>query len=392
MLKRIVFLLSGLTLALAMFAQQESHDVSVVNIEIPVRVFKGNAFVDNLTLEDFEAYEDGVLQKIEAVYLIRKASIEKEEGNKKFAPRVSRHFVLLFEIWEYLPKIEEALDYFFDQVLLTEDTLIVVTPMKTYNLKSEVWQLKSKKEVAEQLKGLVRRDILVGETEYRNALRELEDSLLGDQEIDEKLQSYSHHLKRLENLRSVDEKKLLEFSNFLKGKEGQKYVFLFYQKEVIPQISPAALHELMSTSQDRQDILQSLSDLFIFSRREIPFNVDNVKRAFADSSVSIHFLFITKTAVGLSVTSLRPSGLRMQEQSEDIFSAFREMANASGGLADSSWDASLAFQRAVDASENYYLIYYEPRDYRKDGKFREIKVKIKGKNYRIAHRAGYFAN
>jgi VWFA-related protein len=389
--KKIILAISFFVLASTLFTQQESHDVSVINIEVPVRVFKGDTFVDNLTIDDFEVFEDGVPQKIEAVYLVKKTSIEREEGKKKFVPGVLRHFVLFFEITEYLPEIEGAVEYFFNQVIMPGDSLIVVTPLKTYNLKSQSLELKPKDEVVKQLIEIVRRDAIIGGAEYKNAIQELEESLLGAQDLDERLQIYSYYLKKLESLRSVDEKKLLEFSDYLKEKEGQKCVFLFYQKEVIPQISTSTLSEWSSLNQDRQDVLQNISDLFQYFRREISFNVDLIKKAYSNSSISIHFLYLTKTQPGLSITSIRSSGMRMQEQSEDIFSAFREMAQATGGLSDSSADASSAFQRAVDAAENYYLIYYEPQNYKKDGKFREIKVKLKNKNYRIIHRAGYYA-
>jgi hypothetical protein len=42
--------------------------------------------------------------------------------------------------------------------------------------------------------------------------------------------------------------------------------------------------------------------------------------------------------------------------------------------------------------ENYYLLYFKPRDLKPDGKFHEITVKVKGGGYRVTHRAGYFAN
>jgi hypothetical protein len=59
---------------------------------------------------------------------------------------------------------------------------------------------------------------------------------------------------------------------------------------------------------------------------------------------------------------------------------------------DSSANPVVSFQKAVDASDNYYLIYYSPQNYTADGKFREIKVKVKSGSYHISHRAGYFAN
>ena len=50
---------------------QIRHDVAVVNISVPVRVFDGAKFVDSLGLSDFEVTEDGQARPIEAGYLIR---------------------------------------------------------------------------------------------------------------------------------------------------------------------------------------------------------------------------------------------------------------------------------------------------------------------------------
>jgi hypothetical protein len=47
---------------------------------------------------------------------------------------------------------------------------------------------------------------------------------------------------------------------------------------------------------------------------------------------------------------------------------------------------------AVAASENYYLLYYTPADYKADGTFRGLSVRVKGKDYRISHRQGYIAD
>lgn len=384
-------LLIGLSaISFALFGQEITHDVSVINIEIPVRVFKGSTFVDNLTLKDFEVYEDGKLQKIEAVYLIKKASIRKEEGKKKFAPQVSRHFVLLFQISEYLPKVGDAIDYFFKNIILPGDTLTVITPMKTYTFKSKALEALPREKITEQLIGKLIKDSRLGSAEYRNIVKDLEESVIGGIDPD----YYRQTLQRLEDLRYVDEKKFLEFADFLKVKEGQKHVFFFYQKEVLPQIDLSNLIQLMSLQQDDVQSTALLSDLFTFYKRDITFNVDRIKQVFADSSISVHFLFITKAPswTGMGGMYLKPSGLRYAEKSEDIYSAFREVAQATGGLVESSANAAFSFEKAVDASENYYLIYYSPENYGKDGKFKEIKVKVKKENYRILHRTGYFAN
>jgi hypothetical protein len=96
-------------------------------------------------------------------------------------------------------------------------------------------------------------------------------------------------------------------------------------------------------------------------------------------------MFITKPAEHIP-------GIRMQEHFEDMFASFFEMARASGGLVESSSNPEFLFESALNASENYYLLYYSPKNYNWDGKFRNIKVRVKDKNYKVVHRLGYFAN
>ena len=89
---------------------------------------------------------------------------------------------------------------------------------------------------------------------------------------------------------------------------------------------------------------------------------------------------------------MEASETRTADTSAELFSAFKDIARATGGSTDSSANAAFAFEKAVDASENYYLLYYQPSGLRKDGKFRDIKVKVKNRKYAITHRAGYFAD
>jgi VWFA-related protein len=383
--KKFLFLLAFLSISFLLFPQEITHDVKVVNIEVPVRVFKGDEFVDDLTLKDFEVYEDGVLQKVSAVYLIKKKSVERKEEKREFSPETSRNFVLLFRITEYLPKVGESIDFFFQNVILPGDSLTVMTPMKVYNLNSRALKLLPKEKVMEELKEKLRKDTLVGNSEYLSTLRDLKSSSLGN------LGYYRMLMQKLEELRYLDEEKLLNFADFLKKTEGQKNVFLFYQKEVLPQLAPETYHKLISLEQDNMSYLMDLQELFDFYTRDLTFDVDKVKQAFSDSSISIHFLYITKTP------SIRDgmgsqSAVTWKEQSEDVFGAFREMAHATGGTAHSSANPAYSFQEAVEASENYYLVYYSPENYTSDGEFKAIKVKVKGKNYKVTHRAGYFAN
>ena len=424
-MKKPILIIGILLFSLALLSQEIFIEQSlVVNIEVPVRVFDGGKFVEDLNIKDFEVYEDGKPQKVVAVYMIKKAQIERKEEKKIFTPETSRNFYLFFQLTEYSPKIEKALQYFMQNVLVPGDKLVVVTSMKTYKMKEIALEMKSREEIVKELRGLIRKDAMMGSAEYRASLIELSkitqiltsviaekggdedrarikmDDLTGmsnelieftksGNDIDDVIQilvsMYASVLEKLEQSRYVDQYRLLDFAKFLKEKKGQKYVFLFYQKEFIPQIETGLLVQSLGAFQDQQHVALSLSNLMHMYRKEIPVDIDKVNQAYADSSASIHFMFFTKPAKHIT-------GVQFIERSEDIFAAFREMAVATGGTTESSSNPGFLFKKAVESSENYYLLYYSPEKYMSDGEFKKIKVVVRGKNYRILHRAGYFAN
>ena len=404
-MKKVFLLTAVLIMSLAVFSQQITQESLVINIEVPVRVYKGNTFVDNLTLDDFEILEEGIPQKIEAVYLVKKKSIERKEEKRKFSPEISRNFFLFFEISEYTSKLGDAISYFIHNKIIPGDNIIFVTPLRTYRMVDRALDFKSKEELAQDLKEILYKDSLIGFSEYRNAVGELmglaealssEGSSFGqvdrfttneykDLPLDKKLMRYEDILRMIGSLRRVDQKRFLDFAEYLKNLEGQKYVFMFYQREFIPQIEPRIIDQFMTIYQDSPGILRSLSSLYGFFRRETSLDLDLLKKTYADSSVSIHFLFITTPPEHVP-------GIYFHEQSEDIYSAFREMSRATGGYMESSANPDFLFRRSVEASENYYLLYYSPLNYKVSDKFIEIKVRVKNKDYRVIHRLGYFAD
>jgi len=171
-MKKIFLLICILVLSFLVFSQEIQEESIVVNIEVPVRVFKGDTFVGDLSIDDFEVLEDGVPQKIEAVYLIKKRTVERSEEKKKFTPNTQRNFYLFFEITDYDPKLEQAVEFFIHNVLVQRDNLVIVTPMKTYRMKNNTFEIVPKEKIVEQLVGIIRKDALVGSSEYKSAIRD----------------------------------------------------------------------------------------------------------------------------------------------------------------------------------------------------------------------------
>jgi hypothetical protein len=81
-----------------------------------------------------------------------------------------------------------------------------------------------------------------------------------------------------------------------------------------------------------------------------------------------------------------------QDGTVDFFNAFKEIATATGGITESSANVNSSLKKAAKASENYYLLYYTPKDFVADGEFKKIEVKVKGKKYKVTHRGGYIAD
>ncbi len=390
--------LAAALLTLSLSPQELRHTTGVVNVEVPVRVFDGDRFVGDLGLNDFEVFENGKPQRVVALYLVQKTNIQKEEAAgpeaTKPAPKTRRTIVLQFEVLDPMPKIDDAVDYFFAEVLQPDDSLTVVTPRTSYHFKPEALARLPRSEIARQLKGKLRSDILAGATEFKRLLDDIRDIIkMPINDADLKLRLINERQQQLRDRVGIDLASLQRLARALKGQEGQKYVFFFYEKELIDSVSFGNFGD--ESLDATESSLSDAADADV--RRTSEVNPKAIERVFSDASVTAHFIYLTQSrmnAAGLDGEFQQGgrSTLQTSDLSASIFSSLREMARATGGIAESSGNPLAAFRKAVTASENYYLLYYVPADYQADGKFKEIKVRVRGKNYRVSNRAGYFAN
>jgi hypothetical protein len=395
-MKKLIILLVFFFVALTLSSQIEQHQLTVRNVVVPVRAYDKNDFVDSLTIDDFELYENGILQKIEALHLTDKTQLSRTEGATGFIPQVSRNYYLLFQLIDYNPKLKEAIDYFFSDVMLPKDNLTIMTPVKNYTLPSNALEKYSREEISKEMNEILRKDVKIGSSNYISVFRDLkrisqsisgsgDDPLESSFSIEFLLPRYRESLQNLEKLRVVDEKWFLLFAQQLKRLSGQKNVFFFYQREFRPEISGTVYDRIQSGYQDKPNVLAQLNELFAFYRRESAWNTNRIKQAFADSSIDFYFLFMDR----------RPEsaiGITMREQSEDVFSTFLEVTKATGGLIRTSQNPAAGFKDAVNYTECCYFLFYSPKDYQQDGKFKKIEVRVKNKDYTIKYRTGYYAN
>ena len=369
-------------------------------IPITVRVLDGDRFVPGLGLADFEIEEGGLKVSPVAIYQVSKDKIERHEGGMGRPPDVSRKIYLLFRMTEYHDKIPEALEYLFGTALIPTDTLEIQTPAGEYNLTRAALLNKPRATLTRELTAILRKDIIEGGMAYNNALRNLKRIIrqlsgagragLGDTEgefddgtsLEMQLMQYREHLEEMETFRAVDGADFVRFARRLKGQSGQKLVFFIYQREFRPEISSQTMDQLTMGNQERPDILAALQTLFPMYTRPMPAGRETIAPAFADSGMVFHFLFMKHQPE-------RISGITMREQSEDLFRALSGAAEATGGTTDTSQNPAASLAKALKAAESSYLLFFSPATSAPPGTFIPIKVRVKGRDYRVTHRSGY---
>jgi len=388
---RVLLALAG---ALWGYAQIQ-HQVAVVNIGVPVRVYDGAKFVDTLGLSDFEVLEDGRPQSVEAVYLIRGGAVKRQEGAAGApAPETRRNYVLLFQLSEYLPEIDRAIDLFFSDVCRPGDAVDVVTPLRALRLHNRIDTPDKVRKAQSEVKAKLRNDVLVLSGAYRSIAEDMISHLGGGDpeyaEVD--FNGYRTDLDRLEDLRTIDGADLAAFAGDLKSRPGSKHAFFFYQREQVPKFNDRRLLEYLDRA-NPEEALKAMELLAVYNH-DIPIDRAAIRRAFSDAATDVHFLYVTRNRRDprLTVENAAVSGdIQMSEASSDIFRVFREIAAATGGTAAASANPAALLRQAAAASEEYYLLYYRPQDYRADGKFHTIDVSVKRGGLRVAHREGYVA-
>jgi hypothetical protein len=137
---------------------------------------------------------------------------------------------------------------------------------------------------------------------------------------------------------------------------------------MIPLFTPRILTERFSNA--GYEVQLKLVSLMTHFYRDMIVDRAAIARAFSDASIDVHFLFVTKEArnPGTDVTNFNAIQLsKLEEHSEDIFKAFSEIATATGGISNSSANIAELMKTAAEASDSYYLLYYQPKDFFEDG-------------------------
>jgi VWFA-related protein len=371
--------------------EQFQEKTRAVNIEVPVRVFEGGQFVTGLTPADFEVLENGVVQDVLACYSIEAGKKENSTRPVLNSPGVpdpvlARTFILIFELNSFRKGPRDALDYVIGHGLRENDTLFVATPIRTYRIGPESPSRREPAALTKALQNRLSDDIQKASSELRFLMSDyLSVAQKEDLEIAVGRQdTLKDLLSRIRQCKTVDESRLTGIAKAFSTIPGQKHVLLFLEKE------DALMKRVRTSGLDQSEV-----ELFKMEMmRDVQFNIDRLSRVFSQNQLDFNFIFITSDEALQTSLEVHPSSWGDYEKIDitgEFFSVFRKIAQMTGGLTISSQNPLASTKKAVEVADRFYLLYYQPKNATMDGTFREIKVRVKDRNYTIFHRQGYLA-
>jgi hypothetical protein len=386
-------LLLGL-LPVAAAQEVVKEKVTVVNVEVPVRVFLDGVPLAGLSRDDFRLSEGRQEQRINGFTLRRKKmSVQDIELRPEAAAAPSRYFVLVFRISEYNPQMQKGVRYIFDHILREQDRLLLLVNDRTLLL-TPALSLGGRREIAERLLGeeavksrqkleqyflAVQKDL--DQTRLR-VLLERDSSFYAPRIIDF-LDRYLRTWKEFKDKYLVpDLDKFYNFARHLEKVRDEKWVLSFYQIEMFP--------NMKISGQIHQQIVQLISELqvarpedAVHARlieqlleridRELnaadSFPVDEVSKMLIKVDTTYHCFIMGVRRETLS------EDLDFKKVASDIENSLREVTRRSGGEVVFSGDLGSALHQVEEKEDVYYVLTYEPSD---PGRLGKVKVELPG--------------
>jgi hypothetical protein len=378
------------------------EEVTVVAVEVPVRVLHKGQFVRNLTKEDFEIYENGILQPITGFEVrSRRISVpvDVSEEELKIQPE-KRLFLLIFNIFDYQDYVGEAIDYFFANTFRKGDRVIVMTEGNLFPIDTG----KGVAKVAQDVKNTLKQFKVISSMQILSAYQDLKSeadrlilSLQGrmGQAWDQAVMAFYRNYERiwLEYKRQFITPDLALYQSItkrIKVEEGEKWALCFQQREMFPELKNEGrlerlIRELvdtpsedpLKTTQQRnvRSMQMELQRLFDVSG-DVP--TEALKNLFMEANITFHLLLLK------SHRPMVEQDFELREVAKDYEDCFRQISFSTGGHTVFSNKVVAAMEEASQTEDYYYMLVYSPKE-DPTKKPLSIDVKVKQKGLDVIH-------
>ncbi len=370
------------------------QEVTVTAVEVPVRVLLKGEVIRGLAKEDFEVYENGIKQEITKFEIISQKIAPIGEGSSlQEKPKPSKRlFLLIFNIFDYTRAVGEAIDYFFEDIFLPGDQLVILAEGRILNVE----QSKNSEKLTANLKESLKIFKSISTFSTLNSFRELENeaetllrSLRGDTGllgsrypyVNQFLDNYKRIWDVYRNQFLVSDLALYQnVAARIKPFKGEKWAVCFQQREMFPKIKSVSRLEIEiqnwlggqvdPQAQVRARLIQTkqqeLQRSFDFADN-IP--VDALSNLFLDAGITYHLILLE------SARTVLAQDFELKEVSQDYENDLRAISRSTGGYLGFSNRVAQALQEAASTENYHYLLVYSPQE-NSGQKETEITVKV----------------
>ena len=410
-LKTILFTLFLPWMALAIAANLNpsenaiQEEVTVVAVEVPVRVLHKGQFVRDLAKEDFEIYENGILQPITGFEVrSRRISVPVDvpPEDLNIQPE-KRLFLLIFNIFDYQDYVGEAVDYFFANTFRKGDRIIILTEGNLFPIETG----KGAAKVAQDVKDTLKKFKVISTAGVYSAYQKLRyeadnllmqlrgkepfDSNTWDQDILRFYRNYERIWTDYQNQFITPDFELYRsLIKRLKQLEGEKWALCFQQREMFPKLKKEGpldreIRPWVETPSDNRMI--SIQQRNIRSKQmdlqrlfDVSGNIptESLKNLFLEANITFHLLLLK------SQRPLVEKDFELREVGKDYEDCFRQISLSTGGHTVFSNKVVEAMEEASQTEDFYYILVYSPKEDPTE-KPLAIDVKVKQKGVDVIH-------
>jgi hypothetical protein len=378
--------------------------VSVINVEVPVRVFSDGQSVPGLSKDDFQISEDGKTQQINGFYILHKKlnASKPASGEAPQTPTAAgRYFVLIFRTYKWNEQLEKGLTYLFGNILRPQDQVLVMANNRILMIE----QLGADERAQDKIRELVKTESLAAHNQMLSYVRSIEQNLnmnnfkmtiggRADLSADYLMNFLDLYLKSWQDFKrrylALDIDKFYYFSKHLEKIRKEKWVLNFYQLEQFPQIAfdgeiERQLRTYVGTLNDSENptmkaqgriIEKLLQTIDMEMKLADDFPSEEVSKLFYKVNATFHSFFMRV------FNDTESYEMEFRNVATDIENSLRMITDKTGGSLLASNDLPQSLATAAEKEDDYYMLTYEPISAKKIGK---IKVTVKNKKYTVLY-------
>ncbi len=394
-------------------AETFTDATTTIRVEVPVEVTLDGEPIRGLTAENFELVDGGDRQEILSIDMVDLTQLQAgpTRENVDVLPVVARrHFLLLFDFSFSKPaSIQRAREAAFDLVakdLHAADLVAVATYSLNQGARVQLAFTPDRDQVRVALASLgqsestkVRSDplkLFVGQMD-RTIDGDLEsgrgfnvDSRAGAEAATfRQLQAMADKAQATQGRREISAmaRSIGELGSLMRGVEGRKHVVFFSEgfdgKLLLGTTDEERRNELNLRAQTGSiEDFATLDSSEYFGSAESLNVLERMNQELRRADCTVH---------AVDIAGLRTDGGGLAGGTKD--GLFMMASGTGGSFYENFNDLGEAMGLMLEKTSVTYVLSYQPSDLEHDGKYRKLKVKLKGvpRKAEIVHRPGYFA-